>query len=298
MAKKKKKSSTWLRKEINTKLSSVFILSLFLLCVLITYTYSIPSVGIPIESQIQINFQNFIQSLTPTPPTASTPTPIKIVGTPLPVWSTPAPHGQITIPPADCLNNSYQYYDANLDATFYIPNSWTIYNDPSNAGMGGPNPPRTIGETGGCYQSWARYFKDFSQCQNTYAYGLTITRPNPSRNERYSIVLMGVSNGFGGSCNWAVNSGQMKIYDVSIAINNNAYVLTTYRGTGILPGDAIKSTGSYQNTGAYFDCYAWPVVHESGHKSPWAAFIVRHYAPDDKTFIIEMQILENIKFHQ
>jgi hypothetical protein len=83
MAKKKKTSSTWLRQEINTKLSYVFILLFFLLCVLIAYTYSVPSVGIPVESQIQTNFQNFIQSLTPAPKEIK-PIHIKVVETPLP----------------------------------------------------------------------------------------------------------------------------------------------------------------------------------------------------------------------
>ncbi|HWY80072.1 MAG TPA: hypothetical protein VNW29_06980 [Candidatus Sulfotelmatobacter sp.] len=83
MTKKKKTFSTWLRQEINTKLSYAFIFLLFLFCVLIAYTYSIPSVGIPIESQIQTNFQNFIQSLTHAPKEIK-PIHIKVVGTPLP----------------------------------------------------------------------------------------------------------------------------------------------------------------------------------------------------------------------
>ncbi len=44
------------------------------------------------------------------------------------------PHGTITIPPADWLSNSYQYYDSNLDATINVPNGWSIVNNPSAAG--------------------------------------------------------------------------------------------------------------------------------------------------------------------
>lgn len=76
MAKKKKNFSSWFRQEINTKFSYFFILLLFLLCVLIAYIYSIPSIGIPIENQGLIYFQTFVYNLSDnSEPSSPTPTP-------------------------------------------------------------------------------------------------------------------------------------------------------------------------------------------------------------------------------
>ncbi len=199
---------------------------------------------------------------------------------------TPVPHPAIAIPPADWLSNSYQYYDSNLDATFTIPNGWIIVNDPSAAGLSMPGVrPQPINA---CYPSEKEFFKDFSQCQSTLGYALKIA-PNSSPQNRNFLVLMGISNGFGGSCNQAVSTGDMALYDAHVSINNNPYVVTT--------GVTTKLYASFPSAGIHLDCYYWPKVSETGVKSPWAMFNVRHEAADDATFITEMQILENIKLH-
>ena len=65
MAKKKGNSKSWFNKEINKKLYYSFILFTLLLCVIIAFAYSIPSIGIPLESNIELDFQN-LQNLFPT----------------------------------------------------------------------------------------------------------------------------------------------------------------------------------------------------------------------------------------
>ena len=72
----------------------------------------------------------------------------------------------IAIPEADWLSESYHYYDRDLDSTFTIPAGWKITQDLSKAGLAMPgtaNPP-PLGKDG-CYDSWKKFFKDFSQCQ-------------------------------------------------------------------------------------------------------------------------------------
>ncbi len=180
----------------------------------------------------------------PTPTPTSTKTSVTPTLLPIPIV-----HPAISIPPADWINNSYQYYDSNLDAIFNLPNGWSIVNDPSNAGLSMPNvTPQTIGKNGACFTDLAKFFKDFSQCPNTLGYAITITRPNIPPHERPSLVLMGVSNGFGGSCNEAVENGEMKIYDAHIAINNQPYVVTTYTTS--------KAFTGFPNARVHEDCYA------------------------------------------
>ncbi len=199
----------------------------------------------------------------------------------------PATHATITIPPADWLRNSYQYYDSNLDASITVPNGWGIVNDPSTAGEAMPGQtPQPIGKW--CSSDLKNFFKDFSQCPTTLPYALKITPKNESPNRSY-LVLMGVSNGLGGSCNAAIDSGSMKLYDAHITINNHPSIVTT--------GVTTRAYAGFQKAGIYQDCYYWPRVTETGQKSVWAMFNVRHWATDDATFITEMQILENIKFH-
>ncbi len=100
---------------------------------------------------------------------------------------------------------------------------------------------------------------------------------------------MSIGNGFGGSCNESIETGRMVLFDANITINNHAYVVTTARTT--------MAISVSPNAGVHMDCFYWPRIYESGQKSIWAMFNVRHWADSDATFIREMQILENMKFY-
>jgi len=71
MAKRKRNSPSWLKRELDKRLYYPAILFTLLLCVIFAFAYSSPGVGIPIESNVQNYFRNnyidFIQSLTPIP---------------------------------------------------------------------------------------------------------------------------------------------------------------------------------------------------------------------------------------
>ena len=72
MPKKKNISSSWLKREIDKKLYYPFIFFIFLLFVFVAIAYSIPSIGIPIEDNIQTYFNNLFSTLTnPSPPSSS-----------------------------------------------------------------------------------------------------------------------------------------------------------------------------------------------------------------------------------
>jgi hypothetical protein len=55
---KKKKIKHWSKRKIDKKLYYGSILITILFCALVAFTYSIPSIGIPLESNIELNFQN------------------------------------------------------------------------------------------------------------------------------------------------------------------------------------------------------------------------------------------------
>jgi hypothetical protein len=70
MAKNKINITHWSKKKIDRKLYYGSIIFTILLFVLVAFAYSIPAVGIPIESQIQIYFQNLFSNWT-NPPNSS-----------------------------------------------------------------------------------------------------------------------------------------------------------------------------------------------------------------------------------
>lgn len=56
--KKKRKSPSWLKRELDKRLYYPAIIFIFLLFVIFAIVYSIPSIGIPIETPIQVYFEN------------------------------------------------------------------------------------------------------------------------------------------------------------------------------------------------------------------------------------------------
>lgn len=139
-----------------------------------------------------------------------------------------------------------------------------------------------------CWSNLSAFYKDFRQCPNIAPYGIKITPNDPAKKHSF-LALMSISNGFGGSCNESFANGSMALFDAHITINNHAYVVTTARRTGTIAPSS--------NAGVHLDCYYWPRIFETGQKSVWAMFNVRHWADSDASFTTEMQILENIKFH-
>jgi hypothetical protein len=108
MSKKIKKSflkisSSWLKRKIDKKLYYGLTLFTILLCVLVAYAYSIPAIGVPLESQIQTYFQNLFSNWTNPPIT-------------LPAVN-PAPIIPITPPPITI--TSTEYISNRLGISFY-----------------------------------------------------------------------------------------------------------------------------------------------------------------------------------
>ncbi len=200
---------------------------------------------------------------------------------------TDKPLPTISIPKLQSFSNFYQYKDTNLDATFYIPNGWTVKNDAMNTGMS---------VDGTFHKSDCNfdldYYKDASKCANApSAFDISIIPPN-SDNSKFRLSFDGPTSGFGGSCGPTTNNDSFDFFQAPITIASSTYTFTTARVKA-----NSSSTFYSPGIGTHEDCYYWPEIHQTGSKSIWSKFVVRHWAKDDTTFITMMQILENIKFH-